>query len=281
MFIDTHAHVNFNAFKGDGPSILKQCLDADIQVINVGTQKDTSAAAVDLAHHYSHGVYAVVGLHPIHLFSQQVDEEETSFQTREEHFDYEYYRKLALDPKVVGIGECGLDYYRLPAENIERVKQRQKEVFIEHIRLAADTGKTLMIHCRDAYDDILEILEEYRASLKNVVIHSFIGSLEHAKKFFDLGCYVSFNGIITYKPRTEKLPGQSDPTLLDAVKAAPLERITLETDCPYLSPEPVRGTRNTPLNVKYVAQKIAELKGIAVEEVERQTTENAKKVFGI
>lgn len=281
MLIDTHAHTQFRAFQGETDAVIKACLKQDTWVINVGTQKDTSAAAVEIASRYAHGVYAVVGLHPVHLYSQHLDEEESSFQTREEQFDYEYYKKLASDAKVVGIGECGLDYYRLPEVESERIKELQRKVFIEQIGLAADVGKTLMIHYRDAYDDVLKILQEHRDGLKNVVIHSFIGSLEQSQKFLELGCYVSFNGIITYKPRQQKLPGQSDPILLEAVKAAPLERIMLETDCPYLSPEPVRGTRNMPLNVRYVAQKIAELKGIDVMEVEQQTTENARKVFGI
>ena len=138
-----------------------------------------------------------------------------------------------------------------------------------------------MIHSRDAYEAVFEILKEKRSTLTRVVIHSFIGSFEQAKNFLDLDCYISFNGIITYKPREEKKPGASDPGLAGAVEQVPLERILLETDCPYLSPQEVRGTRNIPENVKYVAKKIAEVKGVDVEEVEEQTTKNAREVFGI
>ncbi|PIR97095.1 MAG: hypothetical protein COT91_03260 [Candidatus Doudnabacteria bacterium CG10_big_fil_rev_8_21_14_0_10_41_10] len=281
MLIDTHAHVNFNAFKDDSEAVLKDCLENDTWVINASSEYRTSKRAVKLAEKFEQGVYAVIGLHPVHTYSQHVDEEETSFQSQEEKFDYEKYKELATSPKVVGIGETGLDYYRLPEGEEEKVKVLQRETFLEQIKLASDIDKVLMVHCRDAYDDIFEILNNRTDRPKKIVIHSFIGSWEVVKKFLDLGCYMSLNGIITYKPRKEKKPGQSDPNLLEAVKNTPLEKIILETDCPYLSPEPVRGTRNYPMNVKYVAQKLAEIQGIDVKEVEEQTTKNAREVFKI
>jgi len=281
MFVDTHAHVNFNAFKEDSLDVLKECLDKNVWVINVGTQVDTSKRAIKLAEKFDKGVYAIVGLHPIHLVSQHLDEEETSFETREEAFDPEIYKELARSPKVVAIGECGLDYYRLPEGKVEESKEKQKVAFLQQINLAAAIKKPLVIHSRDAYDDIAEILKERRAKLPQVIIHSFIGSVEQAQIFLDLNCYISFNGIITYKPRKEKKAGQSEPDLQEAVKLVPLNRILLETDCPYLAPDTARGTRNTPLNVVRVAEKVAELKGISFDEVAKRTSENARLVFGI
>jgi len=281
MYIDTHAHVNFNRFKEDSEKVIKDSLAQNTWVVNVGSEKRTSARAVEVAHKYQEGVYAIVGLHPVHTFSHHVDEEEDSFVTREEEFDYEYYKKLALDEKTVGIGECGLEFFRLEEGKQEEIITGQKKAFLAQIDLAAEVDKTLMIHSRDAYEDVYQMLKQHRDRLKNVIIHSFIGSPEQAKLFTDLNCYISFNGIITYKPRKEKVAGGSDPYLREAVKQVPLNRILLETDCPYLAPDPVRGTRNVPVNVKYVAEKIAEVKGVSVDEVEKQTTENARKALSI
>lgn len=279
--IDTHAHVNFNRFKEDYKQVLDDCLAKETWVVNIGSQYETSSRAVEIAEEYKAGVYAVVGLHPIHLFSQHVDVEETSFESRQEDFDYEKYRKLAQSPKVVGIGECGLEYFRLPEGQEEQVKQKQQEVFIQQIDLATRASKVLMVHSRDSSADICKVLKEHIKKVPAAIIHSFIGNWEEAKPFLDLGCYFSFNGIITYKPRKERKPGESDPNLLEAVKLIPLDKILLETDCPYLAPQSVRGTRNLPVNVKYVAEKIAEIKGLAVEEVARVTTETARKLFEI
>lgn len=296
MYIDTHAHVNFKAFKDDWQAVLDDCLAQSTFVVNVGSQFSTSKRAVELAEKFNSGVYAIVGLHPVHLFPMHIDEEGSSFESREEQFDYNQYKELAQNPKVVGIGECGLEYFHLPAptpsalraitpraegEVLSEVKRKQKEVFEQQIKLAAEVNKALMVHSRDAYEDVYEIIKGYAPALRAVVVHSFIGNWAQAEKFLSLGCYISFNGIITYKPRKEKKPGQSDPGLLEAVRLTSLDRILLETDCPYLAPEPVRGSRNLPTNVKIVAQKIAELKGIDVAEVERQTVENAKKAFAI
>ncbi|MBI4054307.1 MAG: TatD family hydrolase [Candidatus Doudnabacteria bacterium] len=280
MFVDTHAHVNFDAFKGDSKEVLEKCLREQTWVINVGSQYSTSKRAVEIAQSFPEGVYAVVGLHPVHLFSMRVDEEESSFETREEKFDYQKYLELARDPKVLGIGECGLEYFHLPPSQEEEVEARQKQVFLEHIMLASETKKTLMVHSRDAYEDIYQIIKPRMSGLRAVVIHSFIGNWKQAEMFLDLGCFLSFNGIVTYKPRKEKKPGGSDPGLLEAVANTPLDKILLETDCPYLSPEPFRGQRNFPFRVKFVAEKIAAIKRLPVEEVERQTTANARKAFG-
>jgi TatD DNase family protein len=311
MLIDTHAHVNFRSFKDDARETLQRALDNGTWVINVGSQIDTSRQAVELANQFNEGIYAVVGLHPEHTHSQFVDEEETHFLTREEKFDYELYKKLARDSKVVGIGECGLDYYRMPADTDPKIiKDKQKEAFRQQLRLAKELNKVLVIHSRPAkgdeslFDDLINILDEEliftRRHYEGVLpteeslsdgeeilhpsdalgvqddaklrfeVHSYTGSPEYLQKFLDRGAYVSFNGIITFDKtgNMEKL-----------VKLAPLDKIILETDCPYLTPVPNRGKRNEPANVQYVAGKVAAIKGLGVEEVAVKTTKNAISLF--
>jgi TatD DNase family protein len=280
MLFDTHAHVNFKSFKDDAKETLQRALDAGVNVINVGSQIDTSRQAVELANSFEKGVYAVVGLHPEHTHSQYVDEEETHFLSREENFNYEEYKKLAQNGKVVGIGECGLDYYRLPEDKSlhKKVKEKQKAAFRLQLKLAKELNKALVIHSRpekgneELFDDLVNILDEEKIGDLRFEVHSFTGSPEALKKFLDRGSHVSFNGIITFDKtgNMEKL-----------VKMAPMDRIILETDCPYLTPVPHRGKRNEPAYVRFVAEHVARVKGLAVEEVERQTTENAKTLFGI
>jgi len=309
MLIDTHAHVNFKAFAEDADATIKRALDEGIWVVNVGTQLDTSRQAVQLAENFEirnskqilnqkseSGVYAVIGLHPVHTYSQHVDEEETSFQTREEKFDYEAYGALAKHPKVVGIGECGLDYFRLKIEDlrykIEEAKELQKETFISQIKLAKESSKALVIHCRptvrtmDAYEDILEILDKElltpalnsspigggKGERVRFEIHSFTGSPEIAQEFVKRDAYVGLNGIITF---------DKTGNMRKVVETVPLERIVLETDAPYLTPAPYRGKRNEPSFVKYVAEKVAEIKNESIINVEKQTTQNARSLFKI
>ncbi len=289
MFFDTHAHVNFKAYETDAEEVIRRSLASGVNVINVGSQIDTSRQAVELAGQFDARVYAVVGLHPEHTHSQYVDEEETHFKTREEVFNVEVYGLLAQNPKVVGIGECGLDYYRLPAEpnhesgsmNYEEIKQRQKDAFIAQIKLAKELNKTLVIHSRstkstdDAGLDIFEILKSLNVNSESgarFVLHGYTGSPEVLKKFFDLGGYVSYNGILTFDKT-----GNMEALL----KSTPLERFVLETDCPYLTPVPHRGKRNEPLYVKHVAEKVSQLLRLPLEEVEKFTEANTRKLFNI
>lgn len=282
MFIDTHCHINLNAFREDGAVVLQRALDAGVAVVNVGTQIDTSRHAVELLDQFPENVYAAVGLHPTHTFMHQYhDEEEVSFKTRDEVFDYEAYKQLANNPRVVGIGECGLDYYRLPDDlDQEEVKQKQRTAFLEQIRLAVELDKALCIHCRpsagtmDAYEEIIELMmrtKQETPSLK-FEIHCYTGDLATAQKFVELGGYIGLNGIIVFDKT-----GRSE----EIVKNIPLESVILETDAPYLTPPPYRGTRNEPAYVKYVAEKIAEWKGESLDKVAEVTTHNAKRLFKI
>lgn len=296
MLIDTHAHVNFAVFREDANKVVERALKENVWIINIGSQYETSKRAVEIAERYPEGVYAAVALHPIHLGpSKVIDEQEEEpllkFKTREEEFDKEKYRELAKNPKVVAIGETGLDYYYAEADkprtdisvrgkrgsetriNADKIKKLQKEVFKKHLELAKELDKPVIFHCRKAYNDLLEILKSKiynpKSNLKGV-LHCFMGKWSQAEQFLEMGFYLGFNGLITYCRDYDKV-----------IKNIPLEKILVETDCPYLSPEPHRGERNEPLYVKFVAQKIAEIKGIDFEEVAKQTTKNARELFRI
>jgi TatD DNase family protein len=269
MFFDTHTHVNFSAFKDDQDQVIKRALDSETWMINVGTQVDTSQSAVDLANKYPEGVFAAIGLHPVHTWQQMLDEEESHFQSRDEVFDEKVYETM-LGPKVVGVGECGLDYFRIPeTSDKKQVIRKQKEAFVVQIQFAKKHQLPLIVHCRDAYEDVLEILNAEYAGMPGV-IHSFTDTWDTAKKFLDFGFYVALNGILTFD-KTGKLA--------EVVEKSPFDKLLIETDAPYLTPPPFRGKRNEPSYVKYVAQKIADIKKIPLEEVGHKTFENAVSLF--
>ncbi len=276
MLFDTHAHINFNAYGENYKQLIDQTLAQGVWLNNVGTQKETSANALKIAREYEQGVYAVVGLHPGHSTDRYADEEESTINEIEE-FDYNFYLELAKDPKVVGIGECGLDYYRVPdGMNIAEVKAIQAPVFRQHCKLAKELNKTLVIHCRsskdnfDAYQETLAILDQEK--VKRFEVHSFTTNWVLCKRFLDLGGYIGLNGIITF---------DKTGILEEVIKNLPLERLLLETDAPYLAPVPFRGKKNEPAYVKYVAEHIAKVRGISAEEVAEITTKNAKTLFEI
>lgn len=291
--IDSHCHVHFRAYDKDMDDIIKKTLDAGVFMITVGTQKDTSRMGLEVAERYD-GVWATVGLHPNHLTKQEfLDEDElppsdailsyekkasdaaaTIVKTREEVFDIDYYRSLAKHPKCVAIGECGLDYYRIPeGVNHDEVKEKQRATVRAHFDLASEMNLPVSIHCRDAYEEQAELIREYTQAGKLTrrgVIHCFTGTESEARVFIELGFLISFSGIVTF-----------GKNLQEVARALALEKLLIETDAPYLTPAPDRGKRNEPWRVKYVAEKIAELKGISVEEVAQVTTENAKQLFQI
>jgi TatD DNase family protein len=280
--IDTHSHLNFNSFKEDLDETTKRTLDADFWMINVGSQSSTSERAVKIAEQYKEGVYASVGLHPAHLCESHIDESEMEkihVKTRSEEFDYNFYKNLAKSGKVVAIGECGLDYTYLPADcDREAEIKKQKDTFRAQIKLAKELEKPLIIHSRDTHEDTLAILKEEADGLK-AVLHCYVGNWAQAQEYLNLGFFISFTGIITFKVK-EKL-AEKQKELLEVVEKAPIDRIMVETDAPYLSPDPHRGKRNEPLYVEFVARKIAEIKGLSFEEVAEQTTKNAVEFFGL
>ena len=271
---DTHAHVNFNAYKDDHDAVMKRAFEKDVFVINVGSQLSTSARAVEMAKQYEKS-FAAVGLHPIHLEDMEVEEEHAKFTTRREEFDYRAYRELASQEKVVAIGETGVDFFHTDGE--DKIA-KQKQVFVEHIKLANEMKLPLIVHCRGkkeniggAYADVLKILQEHKPKAGGVM-HCYVGPAELLKSFLDLGFYIGFNGVLTF---------DKTGTVEKALLATPIDRVLTETDCPYLTPPPFRGKRNEPAYVEYVVGKIADLLELPVEEVKRKTDENARQLFGI
>jgi len=267
FLIDTHAHVNFNTYKDDGDEVIKRTLKENIWLINIGAQYSTSKRAVEYAEKYKEGVYAAVGLHPSHIHEDNLNQDKgAQDESRElEEFNQEKYKELLENPKVVAMGEIGLEYN----DNVSpEARDKQKEVLIEQLELAQQIGKPVMFHCRKAYDDLIELLI-IQTQIKGV-IHCFMGRWSQAEKLIGLGFFISFNGLTTYARDYDKV-----------IAKLPLEKILLETDCPYLTPAPHRDKRNEPLYIKLVAEKIAEIKKIKFEKLAEQTTKNAKELFGI
>ncbi|HNW71319.1 MAG TPA: TatD family hydrolase [Candidatus Paceibacterota bacterium] len=277
-YIDIHCHINFKAFAEDSDAVIKRALDADTWLFNVGSQESTSLRAIDIAHKYTEGVYACIGLHPIQLeetYHDEAEEEGGGFMTRKEEFNYEKYLEMAKDPKVVAIGECGLDYFHLKKDLLEK----QKETFIEQIKLANEVGKPLMLHIRNgeedknAYADVAELLKKY--ATVGAVSHFFAGTVEDMKRFVEMGVYISFAGPVTYKPNLKIADYES------VIRETPLEFILTDTDSPYVAPVPYRGKRNEPVYVREIVKKIAEIKNLPEDEVAESIVKNAKKLFGI
>ncbi len=261
MLIDTHTHVNFDVFKDDYKEVIDRAFKKGIWLVNIGSDFATSKRAVEIANEYKEGVYAAIGVHPT--------------DTDGGIFDEARFLELAKNEKVVAIGECGLDYFRVEGEIGEADKQRQKDLFVDHIELAKKISKPLVIHCRDAHEDLLEILNSKLQILNPIpgVMHFFggNGARENVQKYLNLGFYISFSGVVTFPNFSQS----------ENIKNLPFDRILVETDAPYVAPVPMRGKRNEPSYVKHTAQKIAEIRGVSLEEVTRQTTENAQKLFQV
>ena len=275
MYIDTHSHVNFSAFSDDAFDVIQRSLENETWMILVGSDYKTSKKALDLANKYQKGIYAAVGLHPIH--TQEI--EEGGNMMPGEEFNYEFFEKLAKFEKVVAIGEIGLDYYHVdPKSDIQAVKNKQKEVFIQQLKLAANLGLPVIIHCRQAHDDMLSILKDFKREYKDLlpknkpwaVMHCFSGNEDLAWQYFSLDVIISFTGLITFSKQWD-----------DLIRKLPLNKVLIETDCPFMTPEPYRGQRNEPLLVSYVANRIAEIKNLTIERVAEATTENAREMFDI
>ena len=283
MLIDTHCHLNFNAYKDDSLEIAKQSLEKQVWVINVGSQATTSERAVEIADKFDEGIYAAVGLHPSHLFTMEVDEEEAQFETRGEDFDFEFYKNIAENEKTVAIGETGLDYHYIPeGVSLDEVKEKQQKVFRMHLDLAGEMNLPVIVHSRDTYEELYRILKEYIDAgrlERKAVIHCYLGDWGWAKKFLNIGCMISFTGIITFPPKKSQI--DQGKKILEVIENIPLDRIMIETDAPFLSPVPYRGERNLPWRVEEVAKKICEIKNISFEEVAGITTNTARNFFEV
>ena len=298
MLVDTHSHLNFKAYDKDREDVIQRTQKEGVVCIDIGTKYETSKNAIELAEKYDN-IYAAIGMHPIHiktdLMKLKMDKEEGAFKPLGEEYDVDRYRQLVVEdrkaecpdkgrtegpkePKrrrIVAIGEIGLDHYYRPKTKTkqEQFKEKQKQVFIQQLELAEELNLSVIIHCRSAFDDLYEILKTRK--LKGVV-HCFSGNWEEAQKYLDLGFYIGINGII-YKL-----------DLKEVIEKTPLEKILLETDCPYLTPLPAVAlakagpegyARNEPIFVKYIAKTIAEIKKISFEQVAEITTANAMRLF--
>lgn len=249
---DSHAHLNGNRLFNEVAEITTRATENQVKyILNVGYDLETCKRAVEIGDKYPNQ-YAAVGIHPNNAKSYNDEIEEI-------------LEELAANPKVVAIGEAGLDYHHdLSPKGV------QKEVFLRQIALARKLDKPIVIHDREAHQDVMDILKAEK--LTQVVMHCFSGSAEMAIECVKLGWYVSLAGPVTF--RNAKKP-------VEVAKVVPLDRLLIETDSPYLAPQAVRGQRNEPSYVRYVAEKIAEVKGISLEEVAEHTTANAKKIFRI
>lgn len=251
--IDTHAHVHGSAFDADRAAVLERAQAAGVvRVINVGYDLPSSRASVELARSYPQ-VYATAGIQPHYALSTSPA-------------DLDELRELLALPKVVALGEIGLDYHHDRAP-----RPAQREFFAQQLAIAADVGLPVVIHSREAHADTVEVLAEARFALP-IVMHSFSGDWEYAAACLELGAYLSFSGPLTFPKSTD---------LQDVARRAPLDRLLIETDCPYLSPHPFRGKRNEPARVSLVAEHLAALRGMPLDQLADCVWRNACTVFGL
>ncbi|WP_096029314.1 TatD family hydrolase [Campylobacter lanienae] len=254
MIIDTHCHLDDTRYDDDINSVIKNALDNKVdKIIIPGADINDLPKAAKIANSNSN-IYFAAGVHPYEI----------------DGYDESVIRKFAKDPKCVAIGECGLDYFRLPDDNVDEYKSKQKDIFISQIKLAIELNLPLIIHIRDANEDSLKILKEYEDKLVGGVLHCFNASpilLELSSKF-----YYGIGGVLTFKNAKK---------LVEILPKIPLNRLLIETDAPYLTPEPHRGKRNEPAFTTFVADKMSDILGMSRDEIEGLTTQNAIRLFGI
>ena len=282
MLIETHAHLDYPDFANDLEIVLRRAADAGVmRIITIGTSIESSRRAIDLAEKYP-AVYAAIGVHPTYV--EEVEEDV-----------FTPLRELAKNPRVVAIGETGLDYHRLPSEKVAKEKQvqvmtalrtetdeeieaqirdgayksKQASLFQQQLDLAVELGLNAVIHQRDAWEDTLKIMQPYTGKLRGV-FHCFGGTLDQANEVLDLDHLVSFTGIVTFK---------NGAAVRDVAAQIPLWKLMVETDCPYLAPVPFRGKRCEPAYTRIVAEAIATAREIPLEEIAETTTETAEKFF--
>ncbi len=257
---DTQAHLDYPDYDSDRDAVIERARQAGVtQMITIGIGRDSIRRTLALCEKYD-GVFAAVGVHPTALDALKNEE-------------WQLLEEAARHPRVVGIGETGLDYHRLPFEKADEEKERQHEYFLKQLELARSLDKPVIIHCRDAYDDTLKILEQFgRFREEPGVMHCFGADRATAQRVFELGYVISVGGILTFK---------NAPQLRELVVTIPHDRLILETDCPYLAPVPHRGKRNEPAYTRLVAEKLAELWELSLEETIEQIGKNVRWVFGI
>lgn len=283
-FWDVHTHLQFAAYDADREAVILRARNAGVGCIAAGTERNTSRRAVELAERHE-GIFAAIGLHPVHTSPSFHDADELGSDpaaSGEELFDAVSYRDLAAHPKTVAIGECGLDYFRFPDDaDHDALIKKQKDAFSAQISLASEMRKPLVIHCRSAFGDLIDMLRGSRSALGGRpspgVIHFFTGTRENARDLLDLGFSFTFGGAITFPPRKGRSQGDYDEVL----SFIPADRILSETDAPYVAPVPYRGRRNEPAYVVETVRRLAALKGLSLEEMAARLRRNTHSVFGI
>lgn len=270
-YIDVHGHVSFAAYDADREAVIKRAQALKVGMITVGTDLESSRNAIALAE-ANENMWATIGMHPVYVSESHNDPQETGKDPKAkrpaETFDIEAFKALAKHPKVVAIGECGLDFFHTQPEFIEL----QRELFIQHIELANEVHKPLMLHVRNgkdgknAYQEAIEILKEHAKVRAD--FHFFAGNIDDVKKGLEIGCMFSFTGVITFARNYD-----------DAINLIPINHIMSETDCPYVSPAPHRGKRNEPSYVIEVAKTIAKVRGEDEGNIRRQLVQNARDFF--
>ena len=252
MFIDVHAHLNDKKFENID-EIITNAEQAGVEkIITAGYDITSSIEGLEIANKHT-GVFATVGIHP-----ENTDDVEENYLDK--------LKELCKDKKVVAIGEIGLDYH-FRSDN----KDLQKKILIEQIALANELNLPVVLHCRDAIGDMMTLLQEHRLKRESL-LHCYSGSIESAREFMKLGFSFSFGGVVTFKNASN---------VINVISNLPLEKIMIETDCPYMAPVPFRGKMNEPKFIPYIAEKIAEIKSLSVEEIAEKTTKNAEKMFKI
>jgi TatD DNase family protein len=281
MYFDTHCHIQFTAYNDDRDDVIDRCISKNTIMNVVGTQIPTSQAAVALAESHE-SIVASVGIHPIQHHAVDVVEEMSSFRTRAESWDDSIMKELASHERVVAIGETGLDKYHIPPDVDEAIVfDSQVTLFKKHVSLAQEVNKPLVIHVREAHDDMITLLQNMQGegTKPRGTVHCFTGSWDHAQAYMSMGLYLGFTGIITYPPR------KSDPNtknmLEETIRNMPLDRILVETDAPYLAPQVRRGKRNEPWLVRECVARIADIRGMDAGEVASITTTNARRLFAV
>ena len=256
MIFETHAHYEDKQYNDDRENLLREIFSAGIgKIVNVGSTMETSRKSVELAKAYPQ-IYAAVGVHPSEIDCLTQD-------------SFEELKTMAAQEKVVAIGEIGLDYYW---EKDENVRMQQQQVFRQQLELASEVKLPVIIHSRDAAADTMAILKDEPKRENPGIIHCYSYSPEMAAEFIKMGYYIGVGGVVTFK---------NARVLKQVVQEIPLERIVVETDCPYMAPEPHRGQRNSSVYLPYIVDKIAEIKGVSGQKVEKITYENACRVYGI
>lgn len=254
MLTDSHTHLNAEQFKEDQEEVIQRALEAGVtRIVNVGFNRETIPSSIELAEKYD-WIYSTVGWHPVDAIDMMPG-------------DLEWIESLCLHEKVVAIGEIGLDYYWDKSP-----KDVQQRVFREQIRLARKLGMPIVIHNRDAHQDILTILKEEKAAEVGGIMHCFSGSWETAKQCLDMNFHISFGGPVTFKNAVQPK---------EVLAQVPLDRLLIETDAPYLTPHPFRGKRNETGYVRLVAETAAEIRGMTLEEIAEITTNNAIRLLGL